>query len=158
MKLVWTTAILFGAAVVAYAVWRQRHQRPRESSHLIKTMEQRADGSWSEPVLHADTSAFIGKHLVIAVRYPQGGKQALVHFYGPIARVSEEEGIVISRSGGLGDFAVPPRAFLVEEHRRETRPASMADAIRPDYSTLIALDGPPREQGWDRALDRHNAQ
>jgi hypothetical protein len=76
MKLVWIAVILIliSAAAVVYAVWRQRNQRSGEPYHLVKTMEQRTDGSWSEPVLHADTSAFIGKHLVIAVRYPQAGK------------------------------------------------------------------------------------
>ena len=44
----------------------------------------------------------------------------------------EQDGIVISRSDGRGDFAVPPRAFLVEEHC-ETRPTSMTEVIRPDY-------------------------
>ena len=158
MKLIWIALTLVALAAVAFAVWRSRRHDSGEHYHLVKTMTQQPDGSWSEPVLHADTSSFVGKSLVVAVRYPNGGAQTLVHFYGPIVRISEQDGIVISRSDGRGDFAVPPRAFLVEEHQRETRPTSMTEAIRPDYSTLINLDGPPREHGWNRALDRHNAQ
>jgi len=158
MKLIWIVVILVGAAAVAYAVWRQRYHSSGEPYHLVKTMEQHADGSWSEPVLHADITAFIGKQLVIAVRYPRGGTQALVHFYGPIVRISEQDGIVINRLDGRGEFAIPPRAFLVEEHQRETHPTSMTEVIHPDYSTLINLDGPPREHGWNPALDRHNAE
>lgn len=78
-------------------------------------------------MLHADTSSFIGKSLVVAVRYPNGNTQTLVHFYGPIVRISEQDGIVISRSDRRGEFAVPPGAFLVEEHQRETRPTSMTE-------------------------------
>jgi hypothetical protein len=129
-----------------------------EAYHLVKTMEQRADGSWSEPVLHADTAPFIGKQLVVALQYPKDGTESLVHFFGPIIRISEEDGIVISRSDGRGEFAIPPRAFLVEEHQRAIRPTSMTEIIRPDYSTLLNLDGPPREPGWSRARDRNNAQ
>jgi hypothetical protein len=93
------------------------HNQPAEPYHLIKTTEQRADGSWSEPVLHVDATPFIGKHLVIAIRYPKDGTQTLVHFYGPIVRISEQDGIVIVRSNGHGEFALPPRAYLVEEHQ-----------------------------------------
>ena len=124
-----------------------------EPYHLVKTIEQRADGNWSEPVLHADPTPLIGKQLVIAIRYPKDGTEALVHFYGPIARISEEGGIVIARSDTGGEFAIPPRAFLVEEHQRATRPSSMSEMIRPDYSTLIKLSSAPREFGWNPARD-----
>jgi hypothetical protein len=134
------------------------NQHQPEPYHLVKTMEQQADGSWSEPVLHSDVAPLIGKHLVVAIRYPKDGAQALVHFYGPIIRISEQDGIVITRSDGRGEFAIPPRAYLVEEHQRQTRPTSMTEVISPDYSTLIYLDSPPREHGWNRAIDRHNAQ
>jgi hypothetical protein len=150
MKLIWIALILVALAAVAYAVWRSGRAGSGEHYHLVKTMAQQPDGTWSEPVLHADTSSFVGKSLVVAVRYPNGSTQALVHFYGPIVRISEQDGIVISRADGRGEFAVPPRAFLVEEHQRETRPTSMTDPIRPDYSTLIRLDGPPRQHGWSR--------
>lgn len=158
MKFIWIALILVALAAVVYAVLRSRRQVSDEHYHLVKTMTQQPDGSWSEPVLHTDITPFIGKSLVIAIRYPADGTQALVHFYGPIVRISEQDGIVISRSDGRGDFAVPPRAFLVEEHQRETRPTSMTEVVRPDYSTLINLDSPPREHGWNPALDRHNAQ
>ena len=158
MELVWIAPILIAVAAVAYVIWRSRRHGSGEHCHLVKTLGQQPDGSWSEPVLHADTSSFVGKSLVVAVRYPKDGAQTLIHFYGQIVRISEQDGIVISRSDGRGDFAVPPRAFLVEEHQRETRPTSMIEIIRPDYSTLIDLDGPPREHGWSRAMDRHNAQ
>ena len=158
MKFIWIALILVVVVAVVYAVLRSRRPGSGEHYHLVKTMTQQPGGSWSEPVLHADITSFIGKSLVVAVRYPKGGTQTLVHFFGPIVRISEQDGIVISRADGRSDFAVPPRAFLVEEHQRETRPTSMTEAIRPDYSTLIDLDGPPREHGWSRALDRHNAQ
>ncbi len=93
-------------------------------------MEQCADGSWSEPVLHADTAPLIGKQLVIAVRYPKDGTESLVHFFGPIIRISEEGGIVINRSDGRSEFAVPPRAFLVGAS--ESDPPDIDDA---GYST-----------------------
>jgi hypothetical protein len=157
MKPILAVVILLVLAAVVFVVWRQRH-RAGEPYHLVKTMSQHADGSWSEPVLHADTAPFIGKKLVIAVRYPKDGAQTLVHFYGPIVRISEQDGIVISCSDGRCEFAIPPRAFLVEEHQRETRPTSMTEVIRPDYSTLINLSGPPREHGWNRQLDFHNEQ
>src|SRR5256714_14850476 len=112
-------------------------------------MEQHADGSWSEPVLHADPAPLLGKHLTIAIRYPKDGAEALVHFYGPITHISEKDGIVITRLDTGGDFAIPPRAYLVEEHQRATRPTSMTQVIRPDYSTLITLTSAPREYGWD---------
>jgi hypothetical protein len=118
-------------------------------------MEQRADGSWSEPVLHEDPSPLIGKQLVIAIRYPEAGTEALVHFYGPIARISERHGIVITRSDTGDDFAIPPRAYLVEEHQRATCPTSMTQTIRPDYSTLITLSSAPREHGYNPAIDRY---
>jgi hypothetical protein len=158
MKFIWIALILIAVVALVYAVLRSRRQGSGEHYHLVKTMTQQPGGSWSEPVLHTDITSFIGKSLVVAVRYPKGSTPTLVHFFGPIVRVSEQDGIVISRSDGRGDFAVPPRAFLVEERQRETRPTSMTEAIRPDYSTLIDLDGPPREHGWSRALDKHNAQ
>jgi hypothetical protein len=157
-KFIWIALILLAVVAVVYALLRSRRQGSGEHYHLVKMMTQQPGGSWSEPVLHADIASFIGKSLVIAVRYPNGGIQTLVHFFGPIVRISEGDGIVISRSDGRGDFAVPPRAFLVEEHQRETRPTSMTEVIRPDYSTLIDVEGPPREHGWSRILDRHNAQ
>ena len=132
-------------------------QQP-EPYHLVKTMEQRTDGSWSEPVLHSDTAQLIGKRLVVAIQYPKDGTKTLIHFYGPIVRISEQDGIVIARSDERGEFAIPPRAYLVEEHQRQTRPTSMTEVISPDYSTLIYLDSPPREHGWNPARDRHNAQ
>lgn len=158
MMLVWIVVILIGVTALIYAFWRQRNQRSEEPDHLVKTMDQQANGKWSKPELYADISPLIGKQLVIAVRYPQGDKKTLVHFFGPIVRISEEEGIVINRLDDLGDFAVPPRAFLVVEHQRETRPTSMTQVIRPDYSTLIDLDGPPEKHGWNPAIDRHNPQ
>jgi hypothetical protein len=118
-------------------------------------MEQRADGSWSEPALHADPAPLIGKQLVIAIRYPKEDTEALVHFYGPITRISEEEGIVITRSDTGGEFAIPPRAYLVEEHQKATRPTSMSKIIWPDYSTLVKLSSAPREYGWNPARDRY---
>ena len=145
--------LLVLVAVGAYVVWSRR-AGSGEPYHLLKTVEQRPDGSWSEPVLLSETSALIGKRLVIAIRYPLGQGETVVHFYGPIVRISEQEGIVISRADGRGDFAIPPRAFLVCEHQRETRPTSMSEIIRPDYSTLLTLDGPPREHGWNPATDR----
>jgi hypothetical protein len=154
MKPILIVVILAALLAVVYFVWRQR----RQPHYLVKTTEQRADGSWTEPVLHTDIAPFIGKHLVVAVRYPQDGADTLVHFYGPIVRISEQDGIVIGRSDGRGEFAIPPRAFLVEEHQMETRPTSMTEVIRPDYSTLIRLDGPPREHCWSRQLDSHHEQ
>ena len=121
-------------------------------------MSMRPDGTWTEPVLHTETKPFLGKRLVVAVRYPENGAQTLVHFYGPIIRIDEQDGIVLDRTDGRGEFAIPPRAYLVEENQRETRPPSMTEVIRPDYSTLIDLDGPPAEHGWKRATDRHNEQ
>ena len=158
MKLLWATVICVGITGIAYAIWRYRRHKSAEPYYIVKTMEQHADGSWTDPVLHSEIAEFIGKHLVIAVRYPQSGTQELVHFYGPIERINEQDGIVISKSDGSGEFAVPPRAFLVEEHQRETRPTSMAGPIRPDFSTFINLDGPPRLGGWNRTLDRQNTQ
>jgi hypothetical protein len=134
------------------------NQQQTEPYHLVKTMEQCADGSWSEPVLHLDTGQLIGKRLVVAIRYPKDGTQALIHFYGPIVRISEQDGIVITRSDGHGEFAIPPRAYLVEEHQRKTQPTSMTEVISPDYSTLIYLDSPPEEHGWNPTRDRHNTQ
>jgi hypothetical protein len=120
-------------------------------------MEQYADGSWTEPVLHADPAPLLGKHLAIAIRYPKDGAEALVHFYGPITRISEQDGIVITRLDTGGDFAIPPRAYLVEEHQRATRPTSMTQVIRPDYSTLITLTSAPREYGWNPTVDRYGS-
>ena len=125
-------------------------------SILVITMSSRPDGSWTEPVPHTDTEPFIGKELIVAVRYPNNGTQHLAHFYGPIVRINELNGIVLNRMDGHGEFAIPPRAYLVEEHKRETNPTSMTTVIRPDYSTLIDLDGPPPEHGWNSAKDRHN--
>ena len=113
-------------------------------------MDQRADGSWSEPVLHADAAPLIGKQLVIAIRYPKDDTEAFAHFYGPITRISEE-GIVITRADTGGEFAIPPRAYLVEEHQRATRPTSMSKIIWPDYSTLVKLSSAPREYGWNHS-------
>ncbi len=118
-------------------------------------MEQRADGSWTDPVLHADPDPLIGKQLVIAIRYPSEGDETLVHFYGPITRISEQDGIVITRSDTGGEFAIPPRAYLVDEHQRATRPTSMTEIIRPDYSTLITLSSAPREHGYNPAIDQY---
>jgi hypothetical protein len=118
-------------------------------------MEQRADGSWSEPVFHMNPAPLIGKQLVVAIRYPKDGTETLVHFYGPITSISEEAGIVITRSDTGAPFAVPPRAYLVEEHQRATRPTSMTEVIRPDYSTLITLTSAPREHGFSPAIDRY---
>jgi len=126
-----------------------------EPYHLVKTMEQRADGSWTNPVLHADPAPLLGKRLVVAIRYPEGGSEALIHFYGPIARITEEGGIVITRADTGREFAIPPRAYLVEENQRATRPTSMTQVIRPDYSTLIKLSSAPREYGWNPQRDRH---
>jgi Domain of unknown function (DUF4279) len=70
---------------------------------------------------------------------------------------SLDEHITALWDAGRGEFAIPPRAYLVEEHRRQTRPTSMTEIISPDYSTLIHLDSPPREHGWNPAIDRHNA-
>jgi hypothetical protein len=153
MKLIWIAAILIALVAVAYAVWLSRRNGSGEPYHLVKTLEQHPDGSWDEPLLHADTSSFVGKSLVIAVRYPKDGAETVAHFYGPIVRISEQDGIVIHRSDGRGEFSVPPRAFLVEEHQRETSPTSMTESIRPDYSTLFTLRGPPQEHGWSRELD-----
>ena len=69
-----------------------------EPYHLVKTVEQRVDGSWSEPVFHTDPAPLIGKQLVVAIRYPHDDAEALVHFYGLIESISEEAGIVIIRS------------------------------------------------------------
>src|SRR5262245_46787800 len=99
-------------------------------------MAQREDGTWRGPELHTDPAPLIGKRLVIAIRYPELGEEAVVHFYGRITRISEKHGIVIARSDTGGEFAIPPRAYLVEEHQRATRPTSMTQIIRPDYSTL----------------------
>ena len=121
-------------------------------------MEQRADGTWTDPVLHTDPSPLIGKQLVVVIRYPKDGAEALRHFVGQIVHISDRRGIVITRSDGRGEFAIPPRAFLVEEHQRATRPTSLNEVIYPDYSTLITLDGAPREYGWNPAVDRNNAQ
>ena len=106
-------------------------------------------------MLHADPSPLMGKQLVIAIRYPSEGAEALVHFYGPIARISELDGIVITRSDTGGEFAIPPRAYLIGEHQRATRPTSMTEIIRPDYSTLITLSSAPRECGYNPAIDRY---
>lgn len=129
-----------------------------EQYHLLKTMEMRLDGSWTEPILHEDPTSFIGKQLVVAIRYPMGNIEALSHFYGPITRITEEDGIVIRRFDTGGAFAIPPRAFLVEEHQRATQPSSMAMTIHPDYSTLIDLDSEPREYGWNPKFDKHNRE
>jgi hypothetical protein len=86
-------------------------------------------------------------------RYPKDGAEALVHFYGPITSISEEAGIVIICSGTGGRFAIPPRAYLVEEHQRATRPISMREVMRPDYSTLITLSSAPGEYGYNPAID-----
>jgi hypothetical protein len=126
-----------------------------EPYHLVKTMEQRLDGSWTDPVFHSDPAPLVGKHLVIAIRYPEGNAEALVHFYGPISRITEEDGIVITRTDTGGEFAIPPRAYLVEEHQRATQPTSMTQIIRPDYSTLVKLSSPPREYGWNPTGDRY---
>jgi hypothetical protein len=128
-----------------------------EPYHLVKTMEQREDGSWTNPLFHADPAPLLGKHLVIAIRYPEGGSEALVHFYGPITRITEEDGIVITREDTGREFAIPPRAYLVDEHQRATRPTSMRQIIRPDYSTLIKLSSAPREYGWNPARDRYGS-
>lgn len=153
MRLVWIAGLLILMVASAYVVWSRR-AATGEPYHLLKTVQQHPNGSWSEPVLHSETAAFIGKQLVIAIRYPVGGNETVVHVYGPIVRISEHEGIVINRADGRGDFAIPPRAFLVSEHQRETRPTSMTEIIRPDYSTLLTLDGPPSEHGWNPATDR----
>jgi hypothetical protein len=123
--------------------------------HLAKTMSQLPDGSWTDPVLHADPTSLIGKKLVVSVRYPKDGKEALAHFYGPIVRINEAHGIVIVRSDGR-EFAIPPRAYLVEENQREIKPTTLPQLIYPDYSTLITIDGPPSERGWNHAVDKHN--
>ena len=109
-------------------------------------------------MLHTDPGSLIGKQLVVAVRYPKDGAEALRHFLGLIVHISEERGIVIARSDGRGEFAIPPRAFLVEEHQRATRPTSLSEVVCPDYSTLITIDGAPREHGWNPTVDKHNAQ
>ncbi len=146
MKPIRVLAVVVVLLAVAYFYWRQRQQQ----HYLVKTTERHSDGSWTDPVVHRDGTPFIGKTLVVAIRYPKDGADTLVHVYGPIVRLSERDGIVITRSDGRGEFAVPPGAFLVEEHQRETRPTSMTETIRPDYSTLIRLSGPPSEHGWDR--------
>ncbi len=129
-----------------------------EPYHLVKTMQLLTDGSWTEPVLHTDPTLLIGKQLVIAIRYPKDNTEALVHFYGPITRINEEDGIVICRIDTGGEFAIPPRAFLVEEHQRTTRPTSLNKTIRPDYSTLVNLTSAPREYGWNPRIDQHNRE
>ncbi len=123
--------------------------------HLAKTVAQRQDGSWTDPVFHANVAPLIGKKLVVSVRYPKDGNEVLAHFYGPIVRITEADGIVIVRSDGR-EFAIPPRAYLVEENQREIKPTSLPQLIRPDYSTLITIDGPPGERGWNHAIDKHN--
>ena len=107
-------------------------------------------------MLHTDTASFIGKQLLIAIRYPKDNAEALVHFFGAITRITEEEGIVIARFDTGGTFAIPPRAFLVEDAQGARHPSSMSATISPDYSTLVDLDSEPREHGWDPRIDRPN--
>ena len=126
-----------------------------EPYHLVKTLGYTEDDGWSEPVLHSDVSLLIGKTLIIAIRFPHDGTEALIQYYGPIVRISEHDGIVIKRSDNNSEFAVPPRIFLIEENRREAVATSTGKTIRPDYSTLITTNNPPSKGGWNREYDKH---